>query len=118
MGIITEAILKLVSKPQYVRTAVASFDKLGDASQTVNAILAAGIVPATLELMDETAITCIEEAMHLGLPLDKEAILIIESDGFDESGVQLEIEAIARICQETDASDIQLAKNEAERAEL
>jgi glycolate oxidase len=118
LGVITEAILKLVSKPQYARTAVASFDKLNDASRAVNAILAAGIVPATLELMDETAIACIEEAMHLGLPLDKEAILIIESDGSNESGVQLEIEAIVRICQETGASDVQLAKNEAERAEL
>ena len=76
LGVITEAILKLVSKPRYVRTAVASFDQLDDASRSVNAILAAGIVPATLELMDETAITCIEEAMHLGLPLDVEAILI------------------------------------------
>lgn len=118
LGIITEAILKLVSKPHYVRTAVAAFDRLDDASRTVNAVLSAGIVPATMELMDETAIVCIEEAMHLGLPVDKEAILIIEADGFDQGGVQHEIEAIARICQETGASSVQVAKNEAERADL
>jgi glycolate oxidase len=118
LGIITEAILKLVSKPHYVRTAVAAFDRLDDASRTVNAVLSAGIVPATMELMDETAIVCIEEAMHLGLPVDKEAILIIEADGFDEGGVQHEIEAIARICQETGASSVEVAKDEAERAEL
>jgi glycolate oxidase len=118
LGIITEAILRLISKPQCVHTAVAAFDKLDDAGRAVNAILATGIVPATLELMDETAIVCIEEAMGLGLPLDKEAILIIESDGFDEDGVQHEIEAIARICRETGASEVQVARDEAEREEL
>jgi len=56
--------------------------------------------------------------MHLGLPVDKEAILIIEADGFDQDGVQHEIEAIARICQETGASSVEVAKDEAERAEL
>jgi glycolate oxidase len=118
LGIITEAILKLVSKPHHVRTAVAAFDRLDDASRTVNAVLSAGIVPATMELMDETAIVCIEEAMHLGLPVDKEAILIIEADGSNEGGVQHEIEAIARICQETGASSVEVAKDEAEREEL
>lgn len=118
LGVITAATLKLVSKPGHVRTAVASYDKLDDASRSVNAILAAGIVPATLELMDETAIVCIEEAMHLGLPLDKEAILIIEADGFDEDVVQQEIDAIAAICRETGSSNVQLAQNEAERADL
>lgn len=118
LGVITEATLKLVYKPGHVRTAVASYDKLDDASRSVNAILAAGIVPATLELMDETAITCIEEAMHLGLPLDKEAILIIEADGFNEDVVQQEIDAIAEICMETGASDVQVAQSEAERADL
>lgn len=118
LGIVTEAVLKLVSKPQHVRTAVASFDKLDDASRAVNAVLENGIVPATLELMDETAIVCIEEAMHLGLPLDKEAILIIEADGFDEEGVQHEIEAIARICRQVGAWEVKVAQNEAERADL
>ena len=75
------------------------FPSLEDASRTVNAILTEGIVPASLELMDETAIACTEEAMHLGLPLDVEAILIIESDGSDETSVLSEIEATARICR-------------------
>lgn len=118
LGIITEAVLRLISKPRFVRTAVAAFDRLGDASRAVNSILFTGIVPATLELMDETAIVCIEEAMHLGLPLDKEAILIIESDGFDEEGVKHEIKAIARICRDSGASDVQVARDEAERDKL
>jgi glycolate oxidase len=101
-----------------VRTALAIFDRLDDASHAVNAVLLAGIVPATLEMMDETAIACIEEAMNLGLPLDKEAILIIECDGNDEEGVLREIEQVAHACRESGASDVQVARDEDERAEL
>jgi glycolate oxidase len=118
LGVITEILVKLIGKPRHVRTALASFDALDDASRTVNAVLLAGIVPATLELMDETAIACIEEAMGLGLPLDKEAILIIECDGNDEGTVLREIDRVAEICRESGASDVQVARNEAERAEL
>ncbi len=118
LGVITEALLKLIAKPQFVRTARAEFPSLDDASRTVNAILSAGIVPATLELMDETAIECIEEAMHLGLPLDVEAMLIIETDGSDEEAVVREIEAVARICRENGARAVEVAQSEEERAEL
>jgi glycolate oxidase len=118
LGIITETLLRLTSKPQFVRTAVAEFPRLDDASRTVNAILAAGIVPATLELMDETAISCIEEAMNLGLPLDVEAMLIIETDGSDEGAVVREIEAAADICKENGAREVNVAQNEEERAKL
>ncbi|HIQ00964.1 MAG TPA: FAD-binding protein, partial [Anaerolineales bacterium] len=118
LGVITEALLKLVAKPQFVRTARAEFPSLDDASRTVNAILSVGIVPATLELMDETAIGCIEEAMGLGLPLDVEAMLIIETDGSDEEAVVREIEAVARICRENGARAVEVARSEEERAEL
>ncbi|MCR4407213.1 MAG: FAD-binding protein [Anaerolineae bacterium] len=118
LGVITEALLKLVARPRFVRTARAEFTSLDDASRTVNAVLSAGIVPATLELMDETAIACIEEAMHLGLPLDVEAILIIESDGSDEEAVIREIEAIARICWEHGARQVNVARDEQERDRL
>ena len=118
LGIITEATLRLVAKPHYVRTAVAHFPRLPDASEAVNTILMAGIVPATLELMDDTAIVCIEEAMNLGLPLDVEAILIVETDGFDKDGVQSEIDAIAQICRTRGASDVRVAQTEAQRADL
>jgi len=118
LGVITEVLVKLLTKPQHVRTALAIFPRLDDASRTVNNILAAGIVPATLEMMDETAIGCIEEAMHLGLPLDKEAILILEADGSDEAAVVREIETIARICWQGGASEVKVAQDEAERAEL
>ncbi|MDO9085272.1 MAG: FAD-linked oxidase C-terminal domain-containing protein [Anaerolineaceae bacterium] len=118
LGIITEALLRLVAKPRYAKTALAEFASLDDASRTVNAILLAGIVPATLELMDQTALTCIEEAMHLGLNTDLGASLIIETDGTDEQTVLSEIEACARICEETGAQTVKMAKNETERANL
>jgi glycolate oxidase len=118
LGVITEILVKLIGKPQHVRTALAIFDRLDDASLTVNAVLLAGIVPATLELMDETAIACIEEAMGLGLPLDKEAILIIECDGNDQNTVLREIDRVAQICRENGAADVQVARDEAQRANL
>lgn len=118
LGLITEALLRLVAKPRYARTALAEFASLADASRTVNAILTAGIVPATLELMDQTAIACIEEAMHLGLATDVEAQLLIETDGADAATVQRELETAARICQETGARVVKVAKDEAERANL
>ena len=81
-------------------------------------ILLAGIVPAALELMDETATACIEEAMHLGLPLDVEAVLLLETDGQDEAGVLREIEAASEICRENGAREVKVARNEAERSDL
>jgi glycolate oxidase len=115
LGIITEVVVKLLTKPHCVRTALGIFSRLDDASRAVNRILSAGVVPATLELMDETAIACIEEAMQLGLPLDVEAILILEADGNDEGAVLRDIDAIASICRQSGASQVQIAGDEAER---
>jgi len=118
LGIITEALLKLTTKPKYARTALVEFSSIEDASKTVNEILMAGIVPATLELMDQTAINCIEEALHIGLPTDVVAFLLIESDGVELEATTQEIESIAKICEKTGATKISLAKDESERANL
>jgi glycolate oxidase len=118
LGVITAALLRLVAKPRFARTALVEFKSLADASLTVNAILSAGIVPAALELMDETAIACVEDSMHLGLPLDVEAILLVETDGSDETMVLHEIEAVARISRESGARQVTVAKDEDERANL
>ena len=118
LGLITEALLRLVARPRHVKTCLAEFPLLADASRAVNAILAAGIVPATLELMDQTAIECIEEAMHLGLPRDVEAILLIETDGSDEETVAGEIETAGRISTENGARSVKVARTESEREAL
>ena len=118
LGLITEALLRLVARPRHAKTCLAEFPLLTDASRAVNAILAAGIVPATLELMDQTAIECIEEAMHLGLPVDVEAILLIETDGPDEGTVAGEIETAGRIATENGARSVKVARTESEREAL
>jgi glycolate oxidase len=118
LGLVTEVLLRLIAKPCYARTALVEFASLDDASRTVNAILQAGIVPASLELMDQTAILCIEEAMHLGLNTDVEASLIVETDGTDEQSVLREIETSSRICQASGARSVKIAQNEAERSNL
>ena len=118
LGVVSEVLLRLISKPRYARTALAEFAALDDASRTVTAILKAGIVPASLELMDQTAIVCIEEAMHLGLNTNVEASLIIETDGTDEQTVQREIDACTQICQSSGAVAVKMAHNEAERGAL
>lgn len=118
LGVITEALLRLTAMPKFARTALVEFVELEHASRTVNAILSAGIVPATLELMDETAIACIEEALHMGLPLDVAAILLVETDGADETTVLREIEAVASICLENGARQVKVAQNDSERSKL
>jgi glycolate oxidase len=118
LGVITEALLRLIARPRFIRTARVEFVSIDDACRTVNAILLAGILPTTLEIMDQTAIACIEQAMHLGLPLDVEAILLIETDGSDEPTVQRELEAAAHICQQNGARQVQVAWGETERDDL
>jgi glycolate oxidase len=118
LGVITEVLVRLIAKPRYVRTLLAIFARMDDASRCVNNVLRAGVVPSALELMDETAIACIEEAMHLGLPLDQEAILILEADGNDEAAVLRAMDVIAGTCRQSGASEIRIARKEAEREDV
>ena len=118
LGVITEAILRLLAKPRFVSTARAEFLSLDDACRAVNNILSGGIVPATLELMDQTAIACIEEGMELGLPLDVEAILLVETDGSDQGAVEREVDSAARVCEQSGARTVSVARNEVERERL
>ncbi|HEX9115109.1 MAG TPA: FAD-linked oxidase C-terminal domain-containing protein [Anaerolineae bacterium] len=118
LGLITEVLLRLVARPRFARTALVEFDALDTASRTVNAVLQAGILPATLEIMDQTALQCVEAAMHLGLATDVEASLILETDGSDEETVVREIEKAAAICRSSGARSVKVAQTEAERAGL
>ena len=118
LGLITEAILRLVARPRFAKTALAEFDSLDSAARAVNAVLAEGIIPASLEIMDQTALVCIEESMRLGLKTDVEASLIIETDGADEATVIREIETAERACMETGARTVKVAQTEEERDDL
>jgi glycolate oxidase len=117
LGVVTEATLRLVALPEATRTARAVFPRLGDASKAVNTILWGGVVPATLELMDETAINVVEDYLRLGLPREAEAMLIIETDG-DPSDAARDMDVIASICRDGGASEFRVAENQAQSDEL
>lgn len=113
LGIITEAILKLVPLPEYKKTLLATYEDIDDAARTVSAIIENRIIPATLEFLDQPTVEVVEEYNQIGLPTDAKAILLIEQDG-PESIVNRDIEKIAEICKELNAVTVNIAKNEAE----
>ncbi len=81
LGIVTQVLLKLVPRPAARQTMLATFDTMTDAAETVSAIIAGKIIPCTLEFLDRTTIRCVEDFAHIGLPLDAEAVLLMETDG-------------------------------------
>jgi len=117
LGIVTSAWLKLMTLPEDVRVAVVAFDDLGSASAAVSAIIAAGIVPTALEIMDAVITRAVEAAFHAGYPTEAAAILLVEHAGLREDGESCEaaIEAIAR---EHGARSWRSASSQAERDAL
>ncbi|SVC30449.1 uncharacterized protein METZ01_LOCUS283303, partial [marine metagenome] len=81
LGVITKVLLRLIPKPAAKKTMVATFDAMDAAAQTVSDIIAAQIIPCTLEFLDRTTIHCVEDFAKVGLPLDCEALLLMETDG-------------------------------------
>jgi glycolate oxidase len=117
LGVITEATLRLLPKPPAKKTMLAIFDRLDDAATAVAGIMAGGVIPATLEIMDQRSINCVEDYLKLGLPRDAEAILLIEVDGMP-AAVEAEAEVIGRICREKGVRSFQTAKDKAEEDAL
>ena len=118
LGIVTEVLLKLAPLPRARVTAVASFPRLAQASQAVSRIMASGILPATLELMDGTTINVVEDFLSAGLPREAEAMLLLEQDGTSETVARAEVEQMAEICRALGASDVNVASSAAERDQL
>ncbi|MEP6570630.1 MAG: FAD-linked oxidase C-terminal domain-containing protein [Acidobacteriota bacterium] len=117
-GIATEATLRLVPIPPTVRTMLAEFAEVNDASHAVSAIIAAGVMPAALEMMDHEIIRAVEASVFAaGLPLDAGAALLIELDGI-EAGIDEEAERVKNICLQYGARDCRLARDENERKKL
>jgi glycolate oxidase len=116
-GLVTEATLRLLPLPEGVRTLLATFDRVDDASAAVSGIIGAGIVPAALEMMDALMIAAVEAAYHFGFPKDAEAVLIIEIDGA-RVALDRQAERIVGLCHERGARDVRLAADETERALL
>ena len=117
LAIVTEITVRLLPKPQTKRTALAIFEDMDAASSVVNDILLAGVLPATLEIIDETAIQCVEEHLHMGLDCTAEAMLIVETDGDPETAAK-EIETAAQVCVQAGAREVQVAKDDQESDEL
>jgi glycolate oxidase len=114
LGIVTEITVKLLPKPQLARVVLAAFDSLEKAGEAVANVIAAGIIPAGLEMMDKLATGAVEQFVHAGYPLDAEAILLCESDGTPEE-VAEEIERMTAVMRASGATEIRLSRDEAER---
>lgn len=113
-GIVTRIWVRLTRNPEAVRTLLGVFDSIDDTTNCISGIIAAGIVPAALEMIDRPIMGALEEAFHLGFPLDAEAVLIMEVDGL-EAGLDAEADRIEQVARQNKAREIRRATNEAER---
>jgi glycolate oxidase len=117
LGVIVEVTVKLLPKPELARVVMAAFSSVTQAGAAVGEIIAAGIIPAGLEMMDKLSIEAVESFVHAGYPLDAEAILLCESDGTPEE-VAAEIAQIEIILKQCGATSLRTSANEAERLKL
>ncbi len=114
LGIVTEVTVKLTPKPQLAQVAMASFASVEAAGAAVGHIIAAGIIPAGLEMMDKIATEAVEGFVHAGYDLNAAAILLCESDGTPEE-VADEMARVSEVLRNAGATDIKVSQNEAER---
>ena len=117
LGVITKVLLKLIPKPAAKKTMVATFSQMDHAAEAVSAIIAAHIIPCTLEFLDRTTIHCVEDYAKIGLPLDCEALLLIETDGHP-AAVAEEAAQMETICRQKKCLEVRVARDEAEAARL
>ncbi len=117
LGLITEITVRLIPKPTASRTVQAVFQRLEDSSDAVAAIIAQGIVPASLELMDRVIVSAVEADSPTGLPTDAEGVLLIEVDG-DPAGLDIEVEKIEKILRANNATGVRCSTDAAEAEKL
>jgi len=114
LGVVTEVTVRILPKPQTARALLIGFATVESAGQCVADVIAAGIIPAGMEMMDRPAIHAAEAFVHAGYPLDVEALLIVELDGFAAECDHL-LDAVAAIAQRNGACQLKASQNEAER---
>src|SRR5690625_668989 len=117
LGVITEAILKLIPQPETTKTMLALFHDLEAAAQTVSNIIANRIIPVTLEFLDQPTVKVVEDFAKIGLPTEAKAVLLIEQDGAPEV-VERDIDTISTLCKENGAFDVQIAQSKEEAETL
>ncbi|HEX2783915.1 MAG TPA: FAD-linked oxidase C-terminal domain-containing protein [Ilumatobacteraceae bacterium] len=116
-GITTKVCVRLTQSPPAVRTLLMDFASVEDGAQTVSAIIAAGMVPAALEMMDQLCTRAVEEYIHAGLPVDAAAILLVEVAGLP-NGLEADVQRIVEIGMAHGSGTVRIAQDEAERALL
>ena len=117
LGLITEATLRLSTPARFTRTLMSSFPSVGDAAAAVSSAIAAGAVPAKLEFMDRACVNAIEDYLHVGLPRDAGAVLLVDTDGNDLETVEEELALVEAACQSS-GGQVRRAATDAEAAGL
>ncbi|MBI2865154.1 MAG: FAD-binding protein [Chloroflexi bacterium] len=117
LGVVTKITLRLLPLAEAKKTMLAVFDSVVDASSAVSAIIARGIIPTTLELMDRILLRCAEDFVHVGLPKDAGAVLLIEVDGFRES-LDGQMRQIKAVCRANQARELRHARTSKEVDDL
>lgn len=116
-GIALEVTLRLLPRPEAFQTVLAAYDSLKAAGDTVTRIVASGLLPGAIEIMDNLAIQAAEAAVSAGYPLDAQGLLIVELDG-ERASVQTDFEALMPIIQSSGAYQVRVAQNETERQRI
>src|SRR5919201_249358 len=114
LAVVTKITLRIVPAPEHVETMVAFFEHTGDAGEVVSALVAAGITPAAIEMMDSLAIDASEQMAHAGYPLDAGACLLNELDG-PQAECRTRLDEVFELCERHGGRDLRVAKDEAER---
>jgi glycolate oxidase len=117
LGVVTAICVRLTPLAPAVRTMLLDFETIADAAATVAGVIASGVVPAALELLDRRILEVIEPYVHAGYPTDVDAVLLVEVDGLP-GGVAAEVSTIERVAREHGVRSIQVARDDAQRARL
>src|SRR6202162_1026790 len=113
-GIAPKIVVRILKQPQAVKTVLAVFDSIEQASEAVSAVIARGLIPAAMEMIDQLTIGAVEDAFGCGYPRDAAAALLIELDGLRE-GMEAQAERVMAACRDCGARDVRAARDEAER---
>ncbi|WP_321474160.1 FAD-linked oxidase C-terminal domain-containing protein [uncultured Paludibaculum sp.] len=114
MGLVTKVIIRLMKKPECVKTVLAIFDSVDDCALSVSEITARAITPAAVEMLDGCMLKMVEDAVHAGYPLDADGVLLIELEGVKEA-VEEQAEQVRQACEYCHAREFRVARSELER---
>jgi glycolate dehydrogenase FAD-linked subunit len=115
LGIVTKVVLRILRRPESIRTILGAFEKIEDAGAAVSGITSRGIIPAGMEIMDNLSIRAVEEAVQPGYPVDAGAILLVELDG-PGAEVEAQMPLVIEVLEENRAKEVRIAKDSEERA--